>query len=475
MDRWNSAHWEVKKRGYKGAAIALLQHFKNEPGVFLLESSQVEFPKGRYSFLSFDPFEIVATDGVACFDQLKKRYAQFADENLKTSWPLASGAVGFLAYDYGLGLERIVMRERQAGVIPQCYFGLYDFMIVVDHQLNELIVLSNGLPEKKQAARKKRAKQRLEHVWKELSVCLAKKSQSDFGLGSAPSGYSLELSSNFIKEQYLQAVQKALTYIEQGDIYQVNLSQRFSCDLDQKNIDPLDIYIALRAVSPSCFGAYFRGKDFSIISSSPEQFLNLQGSKVQTRPMKGTRARGKDKPSDQKNRQDIWQSPKEQAELLMITDLHRNDLGRVCEYGSVRVSKLRILEEYKTVFQTTALIEGQLRSECNAFDLLQACFPAGSITGCPKIRAMEVIEELEPDRREIYCGSLGYIDFSGDMDFNVLIRTLLYQKEQLSFHVGGGIVSDSTAEQEYEETLIKAQAIFRVLESMGKGLRYGEM
>jgi para-aminobenzoate synthetase component 1 len=267
-----------------------------------------------------------------------------------------------------------------------------------------------------------------------------------------------KFTSNFTKRAYFRAIQKALQSIAAGDIYQVNLSQRFSVRSKQE-IDSITLYQTLRTFSPSDFGCYFDTGHFKIISSSPERFLNLKGRTVVTSPMKGTRRRGKSFSEDRKLRREMINSEKDKAELLMVTDLERNDLGRVCEFGSVKVKKMREVERYRFVYQTTSTVEGKLRRDKDAFDLLQACFPSGSITGCPKIRAMKIIEELEPTRRSFYTGSLGYISVTGDMDFNVLIRTLLVKPRDIYFQVGGGIVADSKPEDEYRETLVKAEAM----------------
>ena len=279
------------------------------------------------------------------------------------------------------------------------------------------------------------------------------------------SARQLDFSCNFSKSRYLETAQKALDYIADVEIYQVNLSQRFQFGFEGGLLDPLSLYGTLRNISPSPFGGYVDGGNFQLLSNSPERFLHLNNGIVQSRPMKGTRHRANDELHDHVLREELLNSAKEKAELLMITDLLRNDLGRVCDYGSVSVKEMRALEEYAYVFQTTATVEGVLNKNKDCFDLMKACFPGGSITGCPKIRAMEIIEELEPTRRGMYTGSLGYINFSGNMDFNILIRTLLAYRNKLYFQVGGGIVADSTPENEYHETLVKAQALRDCLEA----------
>ncbi|MBI5144972.1 MAG: aminodeoxychorismate synthase component I [Candidatus Omnitrophica bacterium] len=293
--------------------------------------------------------------------------------------------------------------------------------------------------------------------FKERETLLEKISQEkDRGQGLSLGKQTTELKSSFTQEDYLAAVKKAKEYIKRGDIYQVNLSQEFRAQTD---LSAFEIYERLRKKSPSCFSAYFGGRDFEILSSSPERFLKLEADLVFTRPMKGTRPRGENTREDKALKKELLNSPKDKAELTMIVDLERNDLGRVCSYNSIKVEALRELEEYATVFQTTANISGRLHKDKDRIDLLRACFPGGSITGCPKIRAMEIIDELEPQRRSIYTGALGYLSFSGGMDFNILIRTILKKGKEIYFGTGGGIVADSQPQAEYRETLVKAKAM----------------
>jgi aminodeoxychorismate synthase component I len=241
----------------------------------------------------------------------------------------------------------------------------------------------------------------------------------------------------------------------------VNLSQRFATPYAG---DPLPLYYRLRETSPAPFAAFLRFDDVAVLSSSPERFLRIDGRHVQTRPIKGTRPRGGTPEQDRQLARDLWNSPKDRAELVMIVDLERNDLGRVCEYGTVEVTELVQMEAHPTVFHLVATIEGRLRSGASAADCLRACFPGGSITGAPKIRAMEIIEELEPSRRGIYTGAIGYIGWNGQADLNIAIRTMVQARGRLTFHVGGGIVADSVPEAEYQETLDKAQGMLRALQ-----------
>ncbi|MFH1962267.1 MAG: aminodeoxychorismate synthase component I [bacterium] len=268
------------------------------------------------------------------------------------------------------------------------------------------------------------------------------------------------ITSNFTQEEYIQAVTKAKQYIDSGDIYQVNLAQRLMTSI---SVPPFKLYQQLRKINPAPFGTYLDFDEIVIAGSSPERFIMVEDNYVETRPIKGTRPRGKDRSEDKKLKRELLASEKDKAELIMIVDLLRNDLGRVCQYGSVIVNDIRRIETYPTVFHTVATICGKLSPDHDRFDLLKACFPGGSITGAPKIRAMEIIDELEPNKRHIYTGSIGYLSFTGSMDLNIAIRTFLIKDNQVYFHIGGGIVADSLPEDEYLETLHKGKALIEAL------------
>ena len=271
---------------------------------------------------------------------------------------------------------------------------------------------------------------------------------------------SVSLCSGFTHEGYLKAVEAVREYIKAGDIFQANLSQRFEADMP---VPPYELYRRLRRINPAPFAGYLNFDGVAVVSASPERFLRLQKGVVETRPIKGTRPRGKDRGEDERLALELVQSIKDKAEHMMIVDLERNDLGRVCRYGTVRVSELMALEKYSTVFHLTSTIEGHLRPGKSAIDLLKATFPGGSITGAPKVRAMEIIDELEPTRRSVYTGSIGYIGFDGGLDLNIVIRTILVKGGRAYFQVGGGVVYDSDPEGEYIETLDKARALIRAL------------
>lgn len=449
---WKSFEWPLDP-------FLLFEAIKDKENVFFLDSSLHKGSLGRYSFLGFEPFYIFKAKGQKdSLNQLRELLRRY--QLVNTKFPFLCGAVGYLAYDFGLSLENIEEKTKDGLGLPDVFWGFYDTIIVLDHWKGKLTIFSTGFPERSGLAAEKRAKERLRQV-----AGLLPEGRKHIGR-IIPVGRPLVAAptSNFTREKYLKAVTKAKDYIRKGDIYQVNLSQRFSAETA---LSSFDLYQKLRQVSSSDFSAYLDCGDFQIISSSPERFLNFDGKKVSTRPMKGTRPRGANPQADARHKRDLLQSPKDKAELLMIVDLLRNDLGRVCKYGSIRVSSMRALEAYSTVYQTTASIEGVLHPDQDRIDLLKACFPGGSITGCPKIRSMQIIDELESTQRSIYTGSLGYLSFNNTMDLNILIRTILKKNDTIYFQVGGGIVADSQPESEYQETLTKAQGIFRALKKQG--------
>jgi len=460
--------WKVYD--FSGSAVDILALFRNHPQVFLLESSLTGLETGRYSFVGFEPFATLTPKETGGLIHLREHFHDLFPQDIsrRCPTPFPCGMAGYLSYDAGMRFEKVRPCKPEPAGVPPILFNCYDAVITLDHHTRKLIITSSGLPEKKPRARRERARQRLEEISRKVESFLA----CPFpGGGEGPSsgnGRGSRLRSNMTRREYFCAVKKALTHIRRGDIYQVNLSQRFCFEVGKaRPADPLTIYGLLRELSPSHFAAYFDAGGFRIISSSPEMFLHLKKGRVLTRPMKGTRPRGSDVARDRNEKEALLQSAKDKAELLMITDLERNDIGRVCGYGSVRVKVMRTLEEYRTVFQATSTIEGRLRRGKDCFDLLRASFPGGSITGCPKIRAMQVIKELEPSPRGIYTGSLGYINSWGDMHLNILIRTLLQKGRKVYFHVGGGIVADSTPAREYRETLVKAKAMRECLNRAG--------
>ena len=346
--------------------------------------------------------------------------------------------MGYFAYDAGLILEDIPSLSLDDLNLPDILLGFYENVIVWDHIEKKAWVIYREEREK-------------EFLWEALSK----------EKWISPQGKLGDFKSNFTKEGYMEAIRRAKEYIRQGDIYQVNLSQRFSIKC---SYSPLLYFLLLSRINPSFFSAYLNFPPLTVVSCSPERFLYLENNVIQTRPIKGTRPRGRNKEEDEFFKRELEESEKDKAELVMIVDLERNDLGKISKKGTVRVKSLREIEAHPTVFHTVATIEGEVKKELTPLDILRACFPGGSITGAPKIRAMQIIEELEPTRRSVYTGSIGYISFHGRMDFNIAIRTIIFKEGYAYFQVGGGIVADSSPEKEYQETLDKGLGIMRTFE-----------
>jgi len=455
------AYYILKSYKLKITPLRIFEILSKQKNCFFLDSSlNANYSQGRFSFLGIDPFYVLATKNQSPLKKLRELLEKYKVSLCQNNFPFFGGAVGYLAYDLGLTLEEKIKKRTKGDLgIPDCFFGLYNTVIIIDHLKQLLYILTLGFPETKYHLAKLLSESNFKKIYNLLAkIDLTKDTRK---IKSKPKAHNIaQLDSNFTKEDYLLAIKKAQEYIRRGDIYQVNLSQRFQT---KTSLLGFEIYKYLRKISPSYFSAYLDAGDFQILSSSPERFLKLEDKVVITRPMKGTRPRSQNRLEDIRFKKDLLGSTKDKAELIMIVDLERNDLGRVCSYNSVRVTELRELEKYSTVFQTTATIEGRLHKDKDRIDLLRACFPGGSITGCPKIRAMEIIEELEPTWRSIYTGSLGYLSFSGRLDFNILIRTILKKEDKLYFGVGGGIVADSNPEDEYLETLVKARAMIEAI------------
>ncbi len=321
---------------------------------------------------------------------------------------------------------------------------MYDWVLSQDHETGQTWLITTGLPSGSLEAAYRRRDQVLDWLNRP-------------SLPDAPASGTLRprLRSNVGKARYLDLVQRAKAYIAAGDIYQVNLSQRLEGEWQG---DPWTLYRRLREVSPVAYAAYLGVPEGAVLSASPERFLRLDGRRIDTRPIKGTRPRGTAAGADAALAAELLASEKERAENVMIVDLLRNDLGRVAEIGSVQVPHLFRLEGYSNVWHLVSTVTGRLRPELDAVDLLRACFPGGSVTGCPKIRSMEIIEELEPVRRAVYCGAIGYLSFSGAMDTSIVIRTLVLSNGRVQLQVGGAVVADSDPEREYAESLAKAQS-----------------
>jgi len=376
--------------------------------------------------------------------------------------PFTGGAVGYLSYDLCHFIEKLPQKAVDDLQLPECYLCFYDAIIAYDHLQNKVYIASTGLPEPGGEKRRRRAEKRLNELRSEAALAPPPRAVAEPKKGGGP-----KLKANFTREGYLEAVSRAREYIGAGDIFQVNLSQRFEADMPTL---PYELYKRLRRINPAPFACYFNFEGVGIVGASPERFLRVRGDKVETRPIKGTKPRGKTPAEDKALAQALLNSVKDRAENIMIVDLERNDIGRVCRYGTVGVTELAILETYPTVFHLTSTVEGRLREGKSGIDLLKATFPGGSITGAPKVRAMEIIDELEPTRRSVYTGSMGYIGSNGDMDLNIVIRTIIVKDGRAYFQVGGAIVYDSEPEAEYIETLDKGKALMQAL-----GLSAGEI
>ena len=380
-------------------------------------------------------------------DPLEKLDELLSQNGLDYSGPLpfAGGAVGYLGYGlsrFTVGVESKVSDDTG---VPDLEIGFYRRAAVCDNLEGRVWLVSSGVEDDECYAGLERLRR-------------------SFTGGSRPLGESpppsSEHFSSFSKAEYLTAVGKVKEYIREGDSYQVNLSQRFSIKTDS---EPWRLYKRLRAMNPAPFSAYLGFGKTAVLSSSPERFLEVSGRRIQTRPIKGTRPRGKDDAADHRLGEELRASVKDKAEHVMIVDLERNDLGRICEWGSVRVTEFEVLESYATVHHLVSTVEGRLRDDVGLVDCVRACFPGGSITGAPKVRSMEIINELEPNSRGLYTGSVGYMGFNGRMDLNIAIRTMVCRGGRVLFSVGGGIVADSEPESEYEETIDKGRALFQSL------------
>ena len=352
--------------------------------------------------------------------------------------------MGYFSYDIGRVIEDMPKSAKDDVCIPDSYFLFYDNVIIFDLRNQKTYITALGIKEE--------AEKSIDNIYERIKY-------KDINLNISLDK-NTEFTSNFSREEYINSVKKVKEYIKEGHTYIANLTQRFSCDF---NSDPFDTYISLRSINKAPFSCYLNLEGFQIISSSPERFLKVFNNKVETGPIKGTRPRGKDKLEDEKNKKELLNSEKDKSELLMIVDLERNDLSKVCKPFSVKVTELFKLEEYATVFHLVSTVIGELNEDVSSVKCIRECFPGGSITGAPKIRSMEIIEELEDLRRGIYTGAIGYFDLRGNCDFNIVIRTILAKDNKAYFGVGGGITIESEEEMEYEETLDKAKALMRVL------------
>ena len=446
-------------------AVRALAHL---PYPFLLHTP-LQHRRARWSFFGADPFAVFRGDdygqAIALWESISVRAASAT--GARDEPPFRGGVVGYWAYDFGRRLERLPALAADDLRLPDVLLGFYDVVGAFDHATGRARLFSSGLPLD-DPHRAHRACERLERFARLL------RPPGPTALPLPPRGAQTTCArSTFSPESYRRAVEQVKEHIRAGDIFQANLSQRWSLALPAA--DPCERALALQQsiarVSPAPFSAFFAAPDHAVASASPEGFLELRSRRVETRPIKGTRPRAAERSEDARLEAELLASEKDRAENVMIVDVLRNDLGRVCETGSVRATALCELETFAQVHHLTSTVEGRLREGLGPFDLLHACFPGGSITGAPKIRAMEILEGLEPVRRHIYTGSLGYVDWSGDAEWNIAIRTALVTPRAIHFAAGGAITADSDPEAEYRETLHKAEGLRAALEQVAGPVR----
>lgn len=457
---------EVQEIPYQDP-LTLFAPFAKEEGALFLDSAELRPQCGQYSFIAIDPFQTLISKNGSVVLNGKKYFGNPWEilraelQNYRTlAHPLLpsfqGGVAGLFSYELYQHLENIPRVMPDDLAFPDCAIGFYDLVIAFDLIQRRAWIFSNGFPFKNNE-RKTRAHKRL--AW------LINKITSPLPLApffKKPLVLPHAIQSHFDATGYVRAVQKVIDYIYAGDIFEANISQQFKASFPATG-QPFDLYQRLRHINPAPFAAFFQIQGSVIVSASPERFLKLQAGNVETRPIKGTRPRGKTKLEDEKLKAALLQSEKDQAENIMIVDLLRNDLSRVCEDHSILVPQLCGLESYQSVHHLVSIVTGKIAAAFSALDLLQVAFPGGSITGAPKIRAMEIIAEIEPMPRGPYCGSMAYIDFNGNMDSSILIRSFAIKKETVTFQAGGAVVLDSDPQSEYEESLAKAYALHEAL------------
>ena len=470
---------------YQHDSAQLFSRIAHQPWAMLLDSGQMlnqvsnapanEF--GRYDIMVAEPIATLVTRGkISTITQQGKETTSDKDpflllkslmqtypapkkqDETHAKFPFTGGAMGYFAYDLGRNLEGFASKkensdkpqETDVQILPEMMVAIYDWALVVDHREKRSTLVLHAFSES--------AKQK----WHRLQALFnepLKASQQSFQVTST-------VESNFTKATYAQAFNKVQAYIQAGDCYQVNLAQRFSASVKG---DTWIAYQKLREISPAPFMAYLNlplnaHENVQVLSNSPERFIKVVENHVETRPIKGTRPRSADAKQDKANAEALLASAKDRAENVMIVDLLRNDISKNCEIGSVKADKLFQLQSFANVHHLVSIVTGKLKQGATTIDLLKGCFPGGSITGAPKVRAMQIIEEIEPHHRGIYCGAIGYIGFDGDMDTNIAIRTLVVAENKCSFCAGGGIVIDSKEVIEYNETLDKASSMMKIMQ-----------
>ena len=457
------------------AAALFAKFYKDSPHSFLFESGKGPDATARYTFMGeadscfvrmqdeaatlIQNGKSVSSDIFAGFDRLNFDPDVRPVDYLPHFW---GGWVGYIGYEAGALFENLPKAKTDDLRVPDLYFMLVQRLFVYDRKTSML----KYIIAEENSEFSSNYKQYINEINEVLGTVSELVQPAPGTASDTPSGESFELRSNMTRDDYLDRVRNAKTYIREGDIYQANLSQRFDTDFSG---DPFQLYRNLKSINPSPFSGYLNFKEFTIVSSSPERLVKVDCERIETRPIAGTRPRHPDPEKDRCLSAELLLNEKERAEHLMLVDLERNDLGRICKVGSVTVTDLMFLEQYSHVSHIVSNIAGELVPGISVRDILKAVFPGGTITGCPKIRCMEIIDELEPTHRGPYSGSFGYIGFCRQMDFNIIIRTILLKSGKAYFHVGAGIVADSNPEKEYQETLDKAAAMIEVLSCKGNG------
>ena len=458
---------------------AFLNIAADEPNAFLLESVEGGEKIGRYTFLGVRPYMVLRAQGTHITIERSDRKERIEGSIFKTLDrllhehklasvpglpPFMAGAVGFLAHDAVRQLERLPSQAKDDLGLPDAVLMFFNRLLAFDHVRHEIYIIAAA--DVRQQSPEKAYQQALKdisRIEKQLAAPLEKK----FLRPAKPVGGRLKITISVAKQQFLRTVEKIKDYIVAGDVFQTVPSLRLEF---KPGVPPLDIYRALRRVNPSPYMYFLRmGRDMTILGSSPEMLVRVTQRRLEYRPIAGTRKRGKDEAEDLRLEQELRTDEKERAEHVMLVDLGRNDVGRVSEFGSVKVSSLMFVERYSHVMHLVSAVEGTLRPELSAVDALAACFPAGTLTGAPKVRAMEILEEVEPVRRGIYGGSVLYADFAGNLDSCIAIRTMLVQGKKAYVQAGAGIVADSVPENEYEECLNKAQALVKAVDMARAG------
>jgi anthranilate synthase component I len=444
---------------------------------FLLESVEGGEKIARYTFAGANPEELFRYANGACVLEsrdrvvweerdpvsfLRARMERFQPVRLPGLPPLVAGAIGYFSYDMVRLIERLPRQLRDEIGVYDAMLMFYHGIIAFDHVQHRLWVVRNVFTEGEGSLRTKyeAAVREIKRTKRKLEEAVA--SERPKKEAKAKKRAPLRVKSNFQRGEYLALVRKAKAYIRAGDIFQVVLSQRFSA---KTQADPFEVYRELRVLNPSPYPFYLQMNDVSIVGTSPEMLVKVQGRDVFYRPIAGTQPRGKDEAEDLRLEKEMLASEKERAEHIMLVDLGRNDLGRVCEYGTVRVEQLLAVERFSHVMHLVSSLRGRLREDVDCFDALMACFPAGTVSGAPKVRAMEIIEELERTRRGIYAGGVLYLDFAGNLDSCIALRTMVIKNGVAHMQAGGGIVADSTPEGEFQETINKSRALLTALEA----------